>query len=62
MEINVLPIILGILIFIMIKQVVDIKKILNNMDMICIKMINRYDHMIDIINSMKKPKSKKKVK
>jgi len=62
MEINVLPIILGILIFIMIKQVVDIKKILNNMDMICDQMINRYDRMIDIINSMKKPKSKKKVK
>jgi len=62
MEINLLPIILGILVIIMIKQVVDIKKILNNMGMICDQMINRYDRMIDIINSMKKPKSKKKVK
>ena len=64
MEINLIPIILTVLIIVMIKQVIDIKNILGNMDSVCGKMISRCDKIIKTIDSMKtqKPKSKKKDK
>jgi|AntAceMinimDraft_5_1070358.scaffolds.fasta_scaffold76600_4 hypothetical protein len=64
MEINLIPIILTVLIIVMIKQVIDIKNILGNMDSVCGKMIARCDKIIKTIDSMKtqKPKSKKKDK